>query len=278
MTSVVAERPAAAPIRRSGLPGALRSEFTKISSLRSTYWALAALVAASLGWTIVSCASEASKWAHLPAQARVGFDPAQLAVIGLPLLGQLVIVVVGALVVTSEYSTQAIRTSLIVVPRRGVLYAAKTGMLTVLATAVAFATSFVAFFTGQWLLASTHAAATLTQPNVLRSIAAAAVFVVLCGLFSIGLGTLLRSTAATLATAYGFLFLLPELIRALPSNWYHDTERWLPGGQFIAQITNTEPQPVSSHLFSAWGEIGVFAGYTVVMLIAGAVALHRRDA
>jgi ABC-2 type transport system permease protein len=278
MTSMIAERPAVAPIRRAGLMGALRSEFTKISSLRSTYWALAALIAASVGWSVVSCSSEASKWAHLPAQAQAGFDPTQSSDIGLPLLGQLVIVVLGALVVTSEYSTQAIRTSLIVMPRRGVLYTAKVGALALLAAAVAFGTSFLAFFIGQWLLASTHAAATLTQPNVLRSIVLAAVFIVLCGLFSIGLGTVLRSTAATLATAYGFLFLLPELLRALPSSWYFDAVRWLPGGQFVAEITSTEPQPVSTHMFSAWGEVAVFAGYTIIVLVAGAVALSRRDA
>jgi hypothetical protein len=31
-------------------------------------------------------------------------------------------------------------------------------------------------------------------------------------------------------------------------------------------------------MFSAWGELAVFAGYAVVLLALGAVLLHRRDA
>ena len=122
----------------------------------------------------------------------------------------------------------------------------------------------LAWFVGQRLLASTHAEATLGQPNVLRAILASAIFVVLCGLFSYGLGAVLRNTAGTITAAYGFLFLLPQLARALPTSWYDDVIRWLPGGQFDAAITDQQAQPVSPHLFSAWGELAVFGGYTAV--------------
>jgi ABC-2 type transport system permease protein len=192
------------------------------------------------------------------------------------LLGQLVIATVGALTITAEYSTQAIRTSLTVMPRRGVLYGAKAAVFAAVALAVAFPASFLAWFVGQRLLVSTHVEATLGQPNVLRAILASAIFVVLCGLFSYGLGAVLRSTAGAITAAYGFLFLLPQLARALPTSWYNDAIRWLPGGQFDAAISTSGP-PISSNLFSAWGEIAVFAGYTSVVLIAGAVLLRRRD-
>lgn len=267
----------AARRRRAGLPGTLRSEFTKIISVRSTYWALALLVLASVVWSIAFCAGTAAHWAHMSAQSRAGFDPTQSSVIGLVLLGQLVIAVLGALTITAEYSTQAIRTSLTVMPRRGVVYGAKAAVFAAVAVAVAFPASFLVWFVGQRLLASTHAEATLGQPNVLRAVLASAIFVVLCGLFSYGLGAVLRSTAGTITTAYGFMFLLPQLARALPTSWYNDAIRWLPGGQFDGAISTSGP-PVSSHLFSTWGEIAVFAGYTAVALIAGAVLLRRRDA
>jgi ABC-2 type transport system permease protein len=51
-------------------------------------------------------------------QDRANFDPAQSSVLGVALLGQLVIVVFGALMLTSEYSTGSMRTSLTVMPRR----------------------------------------------------------------------------------------------------------------------------------------------------------------
>jgi ABC-2 type transport system permease protein len=281
MTAVTTQevRPSAktAPRKRAGLPGTLRSELTKIISVRSTYWALALLVVASLAWSIAFCAGTAAHWPHMSAQSRAGFDPTQSSVIGLVLLGQLVIAVLGALTITAEYATQAIRTSLTVMPRRGVVYGAKAAVFAAVAAAVAFPASFLAWFIGQRLLASTHAAATLGQPNVLRAVLASAIFVVLCGLFSYGLGAVLRSTAGAITAAYGFMFLLPQLARALPASWYNDAIRWLPGGQFDGAISTSGP-PISSHLFSTWGEIAVFAGYTAVVLIAGAVLLRRRDA
>ncbi len=263
---------------RAGLAGTLRSELTKIRSVRSTYWALALLVLASLAWSIAYCAGTASHWPKLSAQSRAGFDPTQSSVIGLVLLGQLVVVVLGALTITGEYSTQAVRTSLTVMPRRGVLYGAKAVALAAVAIAVAFPASFLSFFTGQELLASTHAGATLSQPRVLQSIMISATFVVLCALFSYGIGLVVRNTAGTITAVYGFLFLLPQLARALPGAWYADLVRWLPGGQFDAVLTSTQARPVSLNMFSAWGELAVFGGYTLVALVAGAILLRRRDA
>ena len=239
---------------------------------------LALLVLASLAWSIVFCADTAAHWSHMSAQDRAGFDPTQSSVIGLVLFGQLVIVVLGALTITAEYSTQAIRTSLTVLPRRGVLYTAKGTVLAATTIVVASSAAFASFFAGQRLLARTHAGASLSQPRVLQAIVISAAFVVLCGLFSYGLGAMLRNTAGAITAAYGFLFLLPQLARALPTAWYDDVIRWLPGGQFDGAITNSQAQPVSPNLFSAWGELAVFGGYTLVALVAGAILLHRRDA
>jgi|HubBroStandDraft_6_1064221.scaffolds.fasta_scaffold148684_2 ABC-2 type transport system permease protein len=282
MTAVITEqvRPADGTGRRkrAGLAGTLRAERTKIFSVRSTYWALALLMLVAVGWSIGDCAGVAAHWSHTPAQARAGLDPTQDSLIGLVLLGQLVIVALGALTITTEYSTQAIRTSLTVMPRRGVLFTAKGLVFTVVAAVVAFAASFIAFFTGQALLASTHAGATLSQPNVLRAIVASAIVVVLCGLLTYGVGAALRSTAATMTTVYGILFLLPQLVRALPVSWYDDVIRWIPGGQYDGVISSTGSAQLIPHMFGIWGEVAVMAGYAILGLALGAWAMHRRDA
>ena len=273
-------RPSAVPPQdlRTALTGTLRSEVTKIRSVRSTYWSLFLLVAVGIAWSVLFCAGEASRWPHMSAQDRVGFDPAQASVVGLALLGQLVIVVLGTLSITSEYSTGMIRTSLTVMPRRWVLCAAKAAVFTAIALVVAFLTSFAAFFVGQALLSSTHVGATLPQPNVLRAVTGTALYVALCGLFSFGLGAILRSTAGAMAAAYGLLFLVPQLAKALPSTWYADVVRWLPGGDVVNTITSTKGASSSPHMFSAWGEFAVFGAYTVVVLAVGAVLFARRDA
>src|SRR5690348_11060489 len=82
---------------RAGLAGTLRSELIKIRSVRSTYWALIMLVLASLAWSVALCAGEAAHWAQTPAPERAAFDPGQGSILGLASLGQLIIVVLGAL-------------------------------------------------------------------------------------------------------------------------------------------------------------------------------------
>ncbi len=273
-------RQQAAPVLsvRGGIVGSLRSELTKIRSVRSTYLTLIVLVLAGVGWSVADCAGEAAHWAQTAPQDKASFDATQASVVGLALLGQLVIVVLGALVMTSEYSTGMMRTSLGVMPRRGVLYGAKAAVLTAVTVVIALITSFASFFIGQSLLHSTHAAATLSQPGVLRAVLASAFYIALSGLFAFALGAIVRSTAGAITAAFGLLFLLPQLAKALPSSWYAAMVRWLPGGNSVGAFTGTNSADAAPHLFSAWGEFAVFGGYTVILLIIGALLFSRRDA
>jgi ABC-type transport system involved in multi-copper enzyme maturation permease subunit len=270
----------AAPVLsvRGGIVGSLRSELTKIRSVRSTYLTLILLVLAGVGWSVADCAGEAAHWAQTAPQDKASFDATQASVVGLALLGQLVIVVLGALVMTSEYSTGMMRTSLGVMPRRGVLYGAKAAVLTAVTVVIALITSFASFFIGQSLLHSTHAAATLSQPGVLRAVLASALYIALSCRFAFALGAIVRSTAGAITAAFGLLFLLPQLAKALPSSWYSAMVRWLPGGNSVGAFTGTNSADAAPHLFSAWGEFAVFGGYTAILLIIGALLFSRRDA
>lgn len=263
---------------RDGIVGTLRSELTKIRSVRSTYWTLILLVLIGVGWAIADCAGEAAHWAQTAPQDRAGFDPTQSSVVGLALIGQLIIVVLGTIVITSEYSTGMMHTSLAVMPRRGVLYGAKAAVLTAVTLVIALVSSFASFFIGQSLLHSTHTTATLSQPGVLRAVLASGIYVAVSGLFAYGLGAIIRSTAGAITAAFGLLFLLPQLAKALPNSWYADMVRWLPGGDVVTAITGTRGINVDQHLFSAWGEFAVFGSYTVILLIVGALLFSRRDA
>ena len=280
MTSLtIATRPAAAPAltRRTALLRTVRSEFTKLRSVRSTYWITFVLVLASVGWCVAYCLGTVHQWPNMSAQDRSGFDATQNTILGLALLGQLVIVVFGALMITSEYSTGMVRTSLTVMPRRGTLYAAKAAVFAAVSLVVAFVASFGTFFLGRILLSSTHVAMSLSQPGVLRSLIVTALFVEACGLIAFGIGALVRNTAAALTLAFGFLILLPQLIRTLPVFLHNDLIRWVPGGDAINSMTGTIGGPIP-HTFSAWGELAVIVGYAAILLAAGAVLFSRRDA
>jgi ABC-2 type transport system permease protein len=282
MTSLTIATQSAGPAirpapRRVGLIRTIRSEFTKIRSARSTYWTLLVLVLASVAWCVAYCLGTVHQWPHMSAQDRSGFDATQDTILGLALLGQLVIVVFGALMITSEYSTGLIRTSLTVMPRRATLYAARAAVFAAVSLVISFATSFGTFFLGRILLASTHAPMSLSQPGVLRSLIVSALYVEVCGLFAFGVGALVRNTAGALTLAYGFLALLPQLIRALPESLHDALMRWVPGGDALNVMTATLGGP-QRLMFSAWGELGVFGGYAAILLAVGAVLFSRRDA
>jgi len=255
----------------------LRSEFTKIRSIRSTYWSLFLLMLAAVAWCVAYCLATVHQWPTMSAPDRAGFDPTQDSVLGLALLGQLVIVVFGALMITSEYTTGMIRTSLTVMPRRAVFYWSKLAVFAAVSLVLALVSSFGTFFLGRILLAPTHVTMSLANPAVLRSVLVAALYVEVCGLFAYGVGALVRSTAGGLTVAYGVLALLPQLLRALPASLEHALVRWVPGGDALAVMTTTNGSN-PPHMFSAWGELAVFAAYAAVLVLIGAAQFSRRDA
>ena len=145
---------------RAGLPGAIRSAFTKLRSVRSTYWTIAALFIVSVCIAAIAGFGIASNLHNNPWN-KAGTDAAQASLIAFFEIGQLIIAVLGALVITSEYSTGMIRTSLTVMPRRGTIYLAKLIVLTTVALVVSLVTSFVSFFVGQAAMSGSGVSASL---------------------------------------------------------------------------------------------------------------------
>ncbi|HUN34639.1 MAG TPA: ABC transporter permease [Trebonia sp.] len=260
---------------KAGLRGTLASEWTKLRSVRSTYWTLFALIVVGVGLdALASWAFDNSVTQH----GRVvgpGFDATRHSLVVFGIFGPLVLMVLGVMTITAEYSTGMIRTSLTTMPRRGVVYGAKLLVFTGIAVVVSLITAFIAFFLGQALMSGTGHAATLSQPNVLRAIIGVALYVVLVALMGYGLGAIIRHTAGAIASVVGLAFVLPLVTQALPQDWINDITRWLPSSAGDAILTTFGSQP---NEFSAWGQLAVTAGYAVILLIIGAVLSRKRDA
>ena len=300
---------------RAGLRGAIASEFTKIRSVRSTYWTLAALLVVSIGIGAAITGGTAASFSHNPAN-KAGFDATQISLIAFFEIGQLIIAVIAALAITSEYSTGMIRTSLTAQPRRGTVYAAKAIVLTSLTLIVSLVTSFVAFFVGQALLSSSGVSASLfhsvtipqnanvncpqgvgggggglppgckvvfsgtyviSPSTVLFAVIGCALFVTLVAILAFGVGALVRHTAAAIAIAIAALFIIPVLEQALPNEWRCDIMRFLPDAANQV-VSVTIPGSANPHLWSAWPQLGVTALWAAALLAAGAYLFRRRDA
>ena len=262
---------------RAGLAGALRSEFTKLRSVRSTYWTLLAMVVVSVGIGAAISGGVSANWSQMSPGDRATFDATQVSLFAFFQLGQLVLAVLGALAITSEYSTGMIRTSLTAQPRRGAVYAAKAIVFAAVALVVSLVTSFIAFFLGQALLASTGASATLSDPNVLRAIIGSALFVTLVGLIAFAIGAIIRHTAGAITTIIAVMFVIPIITNFLPQNWHDDIVRFMPdsAGRVVSVTVAGNEFP---HLWSAWPQFAVTVIYAAVLLGVGGYLFRRRDA
>jgi ABC-2 type transport system permease protein len=260
--------------------GALRSEFTKIRSLRSTYWTLVALIVLSVGIGALFSFGHVQNVQQMqgtPAYASAAADAHRNAVatslFGL-LIGQLVIVVLGALTITSEYSTGMIRTSLSVLPKRNTFFAAKATVFTAVALVVGLVTSFASFFVGQAILSTQHVNASLGQPGALRAVIGGGLFLAACGLLSYGIGALLRHTAGAITASIGLLFVAFILSGFLPGNWAVHVDKWIP---FNAGAAIWE-QLSAQNMFAPWTGFAVFCGYVAIAMAAGLLLFRKRNA
>ncbi len=272
-STVQAARPAALPeaAGQAGLRGTLASELTKIRSTRSTWWTLLALIVVTVGFGALASFGATRGGGNGP-----GFDATMRSLGGL-YLGQLIIAVLGALVITSEYSTGMIRTSLTAMPRRSTVFAAKALVFGLVALVVGLITSFISFFLGQAIMSSHHINASLGQPDVLRAVIGGALFLTACGLLAFGIGMMLRHTAGAITTAIGLLFVLTVLVQFLPGSWQDHVNKWIPA-LAGSQIWQVKPSIGGTPMFSAWGGFAVLAGYAVLALIGGLILFVRRDA
>jgi ABC-2 type transport system permease protein len=284
------------PSGRAGFIGTVRSEFTKIRSVRSTYWTLLALVLACVGIGALFSWGQTQRLLRFEqgTTPRGGKVPAGIAqtvaheihaqaasisLFGL-LFGQLIIIVLGALAITSEYSTGMIRTSLSAMPRRGTVFAAKGVVFGFVALAVGLVTSILAFFVGQAILSSQHVNTTLGAPDVLRTVIGGGLFLAVCGLLSFGIGAILRHTAGVIAAGISLmlvLWILSQFLPGPPSGWFgqEDIDKWIP---FNAGSAIWENQANGLHPFSPWIGFAVFCCYAAAAIIGGLIVFLRRDA
>jgi len=250
--------------------GALRSEFTKIRSVRSTYWTLLAMFVVVVGFGALASAG-AAHGPHGPY-----FDPTRQSLAGL-YIGQLIIGVLGVLVISSEYSTGMIRTTLTTNPHRGVMIAAKGVVFTVVALVTSLVTSFAAFFVGQAVMSSDHISTTIGSPNVLRAVIGGALFLTACGVLAFGLGLLIRHTAGGIGAVTGLLFVVTILVNFLPQSWQNHVDKWVPalaGGQ----LWMAKPLPPgNTPMFGPWTSFAILCGYAALAVAVAVIFFRKRD-
>jgi len=264
--------------RRAGFGHDMLAEWTKIRSVRSTLWTLIIAIIVIVGFTALISWVVVANWngPHAAARdARAISDPTSI-IYGVAIyLGQLAFAVLGVLVVTTEYSTGVIRASLLAVPKRYTMLAAKVVVFTLVMLVLAEIISFGSFFVGALILHN-HVSVSLSDHDVLRATFGAGLYLVGFGLFALAIGVLIRHTAGAISVAVAVAFVLPILTGLLPdTSFFNHLNAYLPE-QAGSQIYLVRPTGIP--LLSAWQGLGVLAIYIVVLLGIGAYLFDRRDA
>jgi ABC-type transport system involved in multi-copper enzyme maturation permease subunit len=253
----------------------LASEWTKIRSVRSTYWTLLAAAVTIIGLSAIVCAVYVAQYAHLSSKSKAGFNPASFSLTG-GILAQLAIAVLGVLVITSEYGSGMIRTTFAAVPQRISVLAAKATVFTAVTLAVTTASCFTAFFMGQAILSAKGIGVNIGAAGALRTVVGTVLYLAVLGLLALGIGTLIRRTAGAITAVVGMLFVLPVLASLLPSSM-DAVAKFLPSNAGQAIIDGGKSARGASSL-SPWVGLGVFFLYAVVAMGTAAFTLVRRDA
>ena len=122
---------------------------------------------------------------------------------------------------------------------------------------------------------STTSQTTLSRPTCCARVVGAALFLTVTGLLGLALGALVRNTAGGIATFAGVMFVLPGITAILPNSW-GDSDRPLPAAQRRdVRSSRSTPDP---HALAAWTGFLLFAATPLAALAASAILLVRRDA
>ncbi|MGN8246878.1 ABC transporter permease subunit [Cellulomonas soli] len=274
---------AAAPTRtRVTFGHLLKAEWIKFWTLRSTFWTLASTAVVFLGLvTLVGLAMRSL------GAAEAGADATELPFVPLMAATQtssLAVVVLGVLIITGEYTTGMIRSSLSAAPKRLPVLWAKAAVL----GAVTFVVTAVLVGVGAGITSALFSGAEATfdlgDAETQRMLFGTTLFLTTIALFAFAIGALLRHSAAALATVFGLLLVVENAIALIPWQPLQYVTPFLPYSSGIKVTYSSSMIEMANDMntrgldLGVWASYGVLVGWVVILLTAAAIRLRTRDA
>lgn len=266
--------------------GILRSEWVKLVTLRSTWWCLGIIVALTAGVPLlIGWALGEAQAVPDAAGADYGFSNWMNATV-LPVgFSVLAAAVLGCLVITGEYGTGMIRSTMTAAPRRLGALLAKA----VVIGAVIFVATFVALVLGAALSGAVmNANGYVIDPGDTRvwaTLLSAAGYPALIAVFSVGVGAIIRNSAGSIAAVLGLLLVVPTILQLvgalLKADWAFDVGAFLPSSLGTTMYTPVVDNGMSftqgTVALEPWSAALAMLAWAVVALVGGALLVKRRD-
>lgn len=257
--------------RRSapGFGQLVRSEWIKLVSVRSTWWTVAATFILGAGLTVLLC------WGNAEWLASEGADesPGSFITWGM-MIAPVMAVILGALVVTTEYGTGMIRSTFAATPRRGMVLAAKMLVLGVVMFVVGTVTALVGYFGANPFLENEGIGMPL-EGDVARSMYGSGLFLAGVAVLTAAVGFVVRHTAATISIVLALLIVIGNMVMLIPGDLGEWLMKLMPGntGSTIATPVSFNPD-----LFAPWTGFAVFVAEIAVVVGVAAWLVRHRDA
>jgi ABC-2 type transport system permease protein len=259
-----------------GLRYGLRAEWTKLRTAPGTFWLLLAVIVLT-----VALGTAAAAAAKCPA-AGCGQDPAKISLTGVD-VGQAVVAVVAVLMISGEYSTGMIRTTLAAIPRRLTVLGAKAIVVTGLVLAAGTVAVLGSLLAGRLILpghgftvAHGFAPLSLGDGPVLRAAAGSVLYLALIALLSLGIATAVRDSAVAIGLVLGLLYLFPIVAAVVTDKDLH--RHLLQAAPMMAGLDIQATTGLRSLPLSPWAGLGVAAAWAAGALLLGGLLLRFRDA
>lgn len=265
--------------------GILHSEWVKLVTLRSTWWCLGAIALLTIGIPAL-IALALGDGGGSAGNADAGYFNWMMATT-LPIgFSVLIAAVLGCLVITGEFGTGMIRSTIAAAPRRLSTLFAKS----VVIGGVVFVSGFVALALGALASGAVLSAADYTidpaDGRVWLTLLSAAAYPALVAVFSVGVGTIIRNSAGSIAAVLGLLLVVPTIIQLigalLGATWAFDLGAFLPSSLGTTMYTPTLEgmnmgMTQGTVTLEPWQAALALAGWAAAALIGGALLLKRRD-
>jgi len=252
----------------------MRSEWTKLRTLRSTWWSLGVMILLSVGFTITACAVYTHDFPTLDAATQTQFRQDTIGLILQPgaQFAGLAICVLGVMAIASEYSTGMIRATMLAEPRRTRALLAKAAAFAAMVFVVAELVAIPCFLIGS-AITSAHASTSITDPVTVRAILAFGLFMSALGVISLSIGTLVRHTAAGISIVLAMQFVVPGVLSLIPGSLGQHLSGALPAGASVIMGSGHNATDVYSPLQG----LLILLAWVVVLGGAALATIKRRD-
>jgi ABC-2 type transport system permease protein len=262
--------PTAPPVRTPKIRRAAKAEWTKLRTLPSTWRTVVLATVISVALGAILCVSQAQQWTKMTAGQRHNFDPTSCSLFGVVFVGAVLLAALGVRAVTAEYVTGMIRATFTATPSRRLVLAAKGAVTAAFLFPVALLADVCSFELGQRIFAAKHLQVSFADPGVLQAVVFGAVAVGLIAVIGVGLGGLIRHTAAATTALVMVIVGGVTLGQLLPAG----LRQYVPGTALQAAVTVNH----SAGLLKPGAALVVLGVYAALALAAASIRMAHRDA